>query len=188
MVDNNKLAVFAGYYTRSLFPLSAFLNGIEGIHPGLINLNEIKTRVLEFFLACIERDSLCYNTFVSSQELSCRHKPISNSKLTDSSASSGSPLSREITDPQPGLNSEYLESATVSSQCRLVLCRIAALSNVLYMALSSPPSGITIYLFQTSPSDMSNSSSYNTRGFSCHFQFRSQKGFFLIFRKRPDTE
>ena len=67
MVDNNTLAVFAGYYTRSLFPLPAFLNGVAGIHPGLISLNEIMTPVLEFFLACIERDSLCYNIFVSSQ-------------------------------------------------------------------------------------------------------------------------
>ena len=104
--DNNTLAVFAGYYTRSLFPLPAFLNDKAGIHPGLIKLNEIKTPVLEFFLTCIERDSLCYNSFVSSQELSCHHKPkcISNSKLTDPSASSGSPHSREMTDTQPGLN------------------------------------------------------------------------------------
>ena len=36
-------------------------------HPGLISLSEIMTPVLEFFLACIERDSLCYNIFVSSQ-------------------------------------------------------------------------------------------------------------------------
>ena len=108
MDDNNKLTVFAGYYTRCLFPLPAFLNGVAGIHPGLINLKEIKTHVHEFFLAYLERDSLCYNIFVSSQELSCRHKPISNSKLTDPSASFGSPHSREMTDPQPGLNSEYL--------------------------------------------------------------------------------
>ena len=106
MEDNNTLAVFAGYYTRSLFPLSAFLNDVAGIHPGLIKLNEIKTPVLEFFLTFIERDSLCYNIFVSSQELSCRHKPtcISISKLTDPSASSGSPHSREMTATQPGLN------------------------------------------------------------------------------------
>ena len=106
MDDNNTLAVFAGYYmyTRSLSPLPTFLNDVAGIHPGLIKLNEIKTPVLEFFLTCIERDSLCYNIFVSSQELSCRHKPISNSKLTDPSASSGSPHSREMTDTQPGLN------------------------------------------------------------------------------------
>ena len=52
MDDNNTLAVFAGYYTRSLFPLPAFLNDVAGIHPGLIKLNEIKTPVLEFFLAC----------------------------------------------------------------------------------------------------------------------------------------
>ena len=83
------MAVFAGYYTRSLFPLPAFLNDVAGIHPGLIKLNEIKTPVLEFFLTCIERDSLCYNIFVSSQELSCRHKPISNRKLTDPSAHQG---------------------------------------------------------------------------------------------------
>ena len=97
MDDNNSLAMFAGYYTRSLFPLPAFLNDVAGIHSGLIKLNEIKTPVLEFFLTCIERDSLCYNIFVSSQELSCRHKPtcISNSKLTDPSPSSGSPHSRE---------------------------------------------------------------------------------------------
>ena len=112
--DNNTLAVFAGYYTRSLFPLPAFLDDVAGIHSGLIKLNEIKTPVLEFFLTCIGRDSLCYNIFVSSQELSCRHKPISNSKLTDPSASSGSPHSWEMTDTQPGLNLEYLESATVS--------------------------------------------------------------------------
>ena len=87
--DNNTLAVFAGY------PLPAFLNDAAGIHPGLIKLNEIKTPVLEFFLTYIERDSLCYNIFGSSQEISCRHKPISNSKLTDPSASSGSPHSRE---------------------------------------------------------------------------------------------
>ena len=68
MDDNNTLAVFAGYYTRSLFPLPAFLNDVHvaGINPDLIMLNEIKTPVLEFFLTCIERDSLCYNIFVSS--------------------------------------------------------------------------------------------------------------------------
>ena len=49
MDDLNTLAVFAGYYTRSLFALPAFLNDVAGIHPGLINLNEIKTPVLEFF-------------------------------------------------------------------------------------------------------------------------------------------
>ena len=65
--DNNTLPLFAGYYTRSLFPLPAFLNGVADIHPGLISLNEIMTPVLEFFRACIERDSLCYNIFVSSQ-------------------------------------------------------------------------------------------------------------------------
>ena len=67
MDDNNTLAVFAGYYTRSLFPLPAFLNDLHvaSIHPGLIKLNEIKTPVLEFFLTCIERDSLCYNIIVS---------------------------------------------------------------------------------------------------------------------------
>ena len=65
MDDNNKLAVFAGYYTRFLFPLSAFLNGVAGIHPSLINLSEIKTRVFEFFLACLECYSLCYNIFFS---------------------------------------------------------------------------------------------------------------------------
>ena len=99
MDDNNTLAVFAGYYTRSLFPLPAFLNDVAGIYPGLIKLNVIKTSVLEFFLTCIERDSLCSNIFVSSQELSCRHKPISNSKLTDPSALSGSPHSREMKIP-----------------------------------------------------------------------------------------
>ena len=65
--DTIMLAVFAGYYIRSLFPLPAFLNDIAGIHPGLIKLNEIKRPVLEFFLTCIERDSLCYNIFDSSQ-------------------------------------------------------------------------------------------------------------------------
>ena len=68
MDDNNTLAVFAGYHTRSFFPLPAFLNGAARIHPSLINLNEIKTPVLEFLLPCIERDSLCYNIFVSSQK------------------------------------------------------------------------------------------------------------------------
>ena len=102
MDDNNTLAVFAGYYTRSLFPLPAFLSGVARIHHGLINLNEIKTPFLEFLLPCIERDSLCYNIFVSSQKLSCRHKPIYNSKLTDPSASSGSPHSREMTDTRLG--------------------------------------------------------------------------------------
>ena len=63
MDDNNKLVVFAGYYTRCLFPLSAFLNGVAGIHPS-INLNKIKTRAFEFFLACLECDSLCYNIFL----------------------------------------------------------------------------------------------------------------------------
>ena len=93
MDDNNTLTVFAGYCTRSLFPVPAFLNDVHvaGIHPGLIKLNEIKTPVLEFFLTGIERNSLSYNIFVSSQELSCRHKPISNSKLTDQSASPGRP-------------------------------------------------------------------------------------------------
>ena len=63
-MDNNTLVVFAGYYTRSLFPLPSFLNDVAGIQPGLVKLNEIKTPVLEFFLTCIERDSLCYNIFV----------------------------------------------------------------------------------------------------------------------------
>ena len=90
MDDTNTLtAVVRWNYVRRLFPLPAFLNGVADIHPGLINLYEIKTPVLEFFLACIECDSLCYNIFVSSQELSCRHKPFSYSSLTDSSASSG---------------------------------------------------------------------------------------------------
>ena len=38
MDDNNTLAVFAGYYTRSLFLLPAFHNDVAGIHPGLIRL------------------------------------------------------------------------------------------------------------------------------------------------------
>ena len=59
MDDTNTLTVFAGYYARSLFPLPVFLNGVAGVHPGLISLNEIMTPVLEFLLACIERDSLC---------------------------------------------------------------------------------------------------------------------------------
>ena len=45
MDDSNTLAVFAGYYyTRSLFPLPAFLNDVPvaGIQLGLIKLNEIK--------------------------------------------------------------------------------------------------------------------------------------------------
>ena len=33
---NNTLAIFAGYYTRSLFPLPAFLNNVAGVQPGLI--------------------------------------------------------------------------------------------------------------------------------------------------------
>ena len=64
MDDNNTLTEFAWYYIKSLFSLPAFLNGAAGIHPGL---HEIMTPVLELFLACIERHSLCYNTFVSSQ-------------------------------------------------------------------------------------------------------------------------
>ena len=67
MDGNNMLTVFAGYYTRSIFPLPDIFNDVAGIHPGLISLNEIITPVLEFFLACIERDSLCYYSFVSSQ-------------------------------------------------------------------------------------------------------------------------
>ena len=67
MDDNNTLTVFAGYYTSSLFPLPAFLNGVAGIDPVLISLNDTMTPVLEFLLACIERDSLCYNIFVSLQ-------------------------------------------------------------------------------------------------------------------------
>ena len=69
MDDNNTLTVFEGYYmyTRSLFPLPAFLNGVANFHPVLISLNEIMTLVLEFVLVCIERDSLCYYIFVSSQ-------------------------------------------------------------------------------------------------------------------------
>ena len=54
MDGNNTLAVFAGYYTMSFFPLPAFLNGVARIHSSLINLNEIKTPVLEFLLPCIE--------------------------------------------------------------------------------------------------------------------------------------
>ena len=104
MDDSNTLAVFAGYYTRSLFPLTAFLNGVSRIHQGLINLNDIKTPDLECLLPCIERNSLCYNIFVSSQKLSCRHKPIYNSKLIDPSTSSGSPHFREMTDTQAGFN------------------------------------------------------------------------------------
>ena len=77
------MAVLAGYYTRSLFPLPAFLNDVAGIHQGIIKLNEIKTPGLEFFLTCIECDSLCYNIFVSSQELSCRHKPMSDCCLVE---------------------------------------------------------------------------------------------------------
>ena len=42
--------------------------------------------------------------FVSSQKLSCRHKPIYNSNLTDPSFSSGSPHSREMADTEAGLN------------------------------------------------------------------------------------
>ena len=65
MDDNNTLTVFAGYYIRDLFPLPVFLNGVAGIHPGLISLNKIMTPVLEFFLACIKRDSLCFLFFFS---------------------------------------------------------------------------------------------------------------------------
>ena len=69
MDDNNKLSVFFRVLHQEYFPLPAFLNDVAGtcIHPGLISLNEIMTPVLEFFLACIERDSLCYNIFVFSQ-------------------------------------------------------------------------------------------------------------------------
>ena len=67
MDDNNTLTMFGVYYTRSIFPLLAFLNDVTGIHPGSISLNEIMTPVFEFFLACIERDSLFFNIFVSSQ-------------------------------------------------------------------------------------------------------------------------
>ena len=93
--DNNTLAVFAGYYTRNLFPLPGFLNDVAGIHPGLIKLNEIKTPVLEFFLICIERDSLCYNILSLHKSF-----PVVTSLhvLADPSASSGSPHSREMTD------------------------------------------------------------------------------------------
>ena len=128
MDDNNTLTVFAGYYTRSLFPLPAFLNDVAGacINPGLINLNEIMTPVLEFFLACIERDSLCYNIFVSSQYLFCRHKPSSSSKLTDQSASSVSTFPGN--DISPTKAEFRVFRAANSSQCRIVLCRIAALS------------------------------------------------------------
>ena len=77
------MAVLAGYYTRSFFPLPAFLNDVAGIHQGIIKLNEIKTPGLEFFLTCIECDSLCSNIFVSSQELSCRHKPMSDCCLVE---------------------------------------------------------------------------------------------------------
>ena len=120
IVDNSKLALFAGYYTRRLFPLSAFLNGVAGIHSSLINLNEIKTRVFEFFLACLKCDSLCHNIFSLHKNFPAVTSLFSNSKLTDPMASSGTPHSREMTDPQPGLNSEYLESETVSSKCRIV--------------------------------------------------------------------
>ena len=89
--DNNTLTAVVGLSrVMRLFSLPAFLNGVAGIHLGLTNLNEIKTPVLEFFLACIERVSLCYNIFVFSQELSCRHKHFSNSSLTDSIAPLGS--------------------------------------------------------------------------------------------------
>ena len=91
----------------------------SSIHPSVMNLNEIKTRVFEFFLASSEFDSLCYNifflftrTFLPSQAF-FQHQ-------TDPSASSGTPYSREMTDPQPGFNSEYLELETVSSKCRIV--------------------------------------------------------------------
>ena len=73
MEDNNTLAVFAGYYTRSLFPLPSFHNGVAGIHPGLIKLNEIKTPVLEFFdihrtrFAVLQYFCLFTKAFLSSQ-------------------------------------------------------------------------------------------------------------------------
>ena len=38
MDDNITLTVFEGYYTRSLFPLPAFLNGVAGIHQVFISL------------------------------------------------------------------------------------------------------------------------------------------------------
>ena len=64
MEDNNTLTVLPGVFSPSQLQV---LNDVAGIHPGLISLNEIMTPVLEFFLACTERDSLCYNIFVSSQ-------------------------------------------------------------------------------------------------------------------------
>ena len=49
MDDNNTLAVFAGDYTRSLFPLPAFLNDVAGIHPGLIKLNETRMMFIKHY-------------------------------------------------------------------------------------------------------------------------------------------
>ena len=39
MDDNNTLIVIVGFYTRSLFKLPAFLNGVAGIHPDLTNVD-----------------------------------------------------------------------------------------------------------------------------------------------------
>ena len=136
MDDNNTLAVFAGYYTSSLFPLPAFLNDVAGIHSSLIKLNEIKTHVLELFLTCIERDSLCYNIFVSSQEFSCRYKPtcISNSKFTDPSPSSGSLHFREK-DSYPTRVELFPDSVAlhVMSDC----CLVEGLDVLIWLPLRS---------------------------------------------------
>ena len=129
--DNNKLAVFAGYYTRCLFPLSAFLNGVAGIcnitgcvilqyPPESHQLKRNQDTCIRILSGMLRMRFAVLQYFFSSQELSCRHKPFSNSKLNDPSASSGTPHSREMTDPQPGMNSEYLELETVSSKCRIV--------------------------------------------------------------------
>ena len=50
MDDNNTLAVFAWYYTRSLFSLPVFINDVAGIHPGLIKLNEFFCLFVRAFL------------------------------------------------------------------------------------------------------------------------------------------
>ena len=56
-----------------------------------------------------------------------------------------------------------------------------------YMAPSLPRRGRQSTLSDISSRiRLSNCSSNSTRGFSCHFQERSSKGFFLIFRKQLD--
>ena len=104
MDDNNTLAVFAGYYTRNFLPLASISSRCSRYPP---RSHQVKRNqdTCPRILSDMHRSRFAVRQyFVSSQELSCRHKHISNSKLTDPSALSGSPLSREMTDTQPGLH------------------------------------------------------------------------------------